>query len=42
LAALVAAWPTLPDHIRVAVRALLGTVTASAGTGLQHRTDVDS
>jgi len=27
LAALVAAWPTLPDHIRAAVRALLGTVT---------------
>jgi len=32
LAALVAAWPTLPDHIRAAVRALLGTVTVSAGT----------
>jgi len=27
LAALVAAWPTLPDHIRAAVRAMLGTVT---------------
>ena len=26
LAALVAAWPTLPDHIKTAVRALLGTV----------------
>ena len=27
LAALVAAWPTMPDHIRAAVRALVGTVT---------------
>jgi hypothetical protein len=27
LAALVAAWPTLPDHIRAAIRALVGTVT---------------
>jgi len=27
LAALAAAWPTLPDHIRAAVRAMLGTVT---------------
>ncbi len=26
LAALVAAWPTLPDHIRAAIRALVGTV----------------
>ena len=24
LAALVAAWPTLPDHIRAAIRALVG------------------
>jgi len=32
LAALVAAWPTLPDHIKAAVRALLGTVTVSTGT----------
>lgn len=26
LAALVAAWPALPDHIRAAIRALVGTV----------------
>ena len=26
LAALVAPWPTLPDHIRAAIRALVGTV----------------
>jgi len=27
LAALVASWPTLPDHIKAAVRALVGIAT---------------
>jgi hypothetical protein len=30
LAALVTAWPTLPEHIRAAIRALLGTVDPAA------------
>lgn len=30
LAALVAAWPTLPDHIRAAIRALVGTVVGAS------------
>lgn len=30
LATLVAAWPTLPDPIRAAIRALVGTVVGSS------------
>src|SRR5262249_25945651 len=29
LAALMAAWPTLPEHIRAAIRALVGTVATA-------------
>jgi hypothetical protein len=33
LAALVAAWPTLPDPIKAAIRALVGTATGTDAAG---------